>query len=275
VRRIICALVVGVALFLPARTAAGSQEKNAQAFLFMLEFGMGAPFTDAQERVILDELLAGWRTRSAEELQKFDAYPQLVGLLMSMGQNDLAELRKSVEETVRAWLAESPAGDPAVKAVQDQLARQGKVLVAGEPPLTEMAATAYSEMVVFARILRDNPRATLEQIKKEAVSEVRRDVLRAWTGFAVEERQSLATAPALWITMRKVLRFGSREEQEHVRAQLLKLASAPGDKETPGPSAAPGKPLVNSLVMSQIKQTTFNTYMWSRGFQGWTPTGKI
>jgi len=273
--RVISALVAAAILLNPVWAAAGSPEKNAQAFLFVLEFGMGSPFTDGQERVILDELLAGWRTRTAEELQKFDAYPQIVDMLMTMGQSDLAELRKSVEETVRAWLEESPAGDPAVKAVRDQLARQGRILVAGEPPLTEMAAGAYSEMVVFARMLRSDPDANVGQVKEAAVSEVRREVLRAWKGFSAAERESLATAPALWMTMRKVLRFGSKEEQDRVRAQLLKLAGTPADKATPGSSAAQGKQLVDSLVMSQIRQTTFNTYMWSRGFQGWTPTGKI
>ncbi|OGD27205.1 MAG: hypothetical protein A2Y56_15475 [Candidatus Aminicenantes bacterium RBG_13_63_10] len=155
----ICALVAGAALFFPARAAYGSHEKNARAFLFVLEFGTGSPFTDAQERAILSELLA--------------------------------------------------------------------------------------------------------------------DVLRAWEGFSAAERESLATAPAMWMTMRKVLGFGTREEQERVRAQLLKLAGAREDKDIPSSSRAQGKQLVNSLVMSQIRQTTFNTYMWSRGFQGWTPTGKI
>jgi hypothetical protein len=138
-----------------------------------------------------------------------------------------------------------------------------------------MAAGAYSEMVVFASALLKNPEAAVGQIEKNAVSEVRREVLRAWKGFSAAERESLATAPALWMTMRKVLDFGSRQEQDRVRAQLLKLAGTPESREARASSTAPGKQLVNSMVMSQIRQTTFNTYMWSRGFQGWTPTGKI
>jgi hypothetical protein len=273
--RAICALAAAAIFFNPGLPAAGSVEKNARAFLFVLEFGMGSPFTDAQERVILDELLAGWGTLSEDELRKYDAYPQIVELIMTMDLGRLAELRKSVEATVREWLEESPAGDPAVKAVRDQLARQGKVLIAGEPPLTEMAAAAYAEMVVFAGMLRDDRLAKPERIAGDAVGEVRGRVLRAWKGFSAAERESLATAPALWMTMRKTLGFGSHQEKSRIREQLLKLAPEPSGGTSADSSAAQGRRLVNSLVMTQIRQTTFNTYMWSRGFQGWTPTGKI
>jgi len=29
-----------------------------------------------------------------------------------------------------------------------------------------------------------------------------------------------------------------------------------------------------SYLLAQMKQTTFNTFMWSQGFKGWTPMGK-
>jgi hypothetical protein len=253
--------------------AANPPERNAQAFLFVLEFGLGSPFTQAQEDVIVGELLAGWKGRTAAELQKFDSYPQIVALLMRMGQSDLDAMRKTVEETVRQWLTNSPAGDPAVKAVRAQLDRQGKVVAAGEPPLTEMALAAYSEMVAFAELLREDPEAAVEDVAKEDVDSVRQDVLRAWKSFGAEDRKSLATSPALWITMRKVLRYGEDEEKDRVRGQLLKLA--PGNAGGGGAGSEATKRMMDTMIMSQIKQQTFNSYMWSRGYQGWTPMGKI
>ena len=31
---------------------------------------------------------------------------------------------------------------------------------------------------------------------------------------------------------------------------------------------------IDSNFLQSMEQTTFNTYMWSRGYQGWTPVGR-
>ena len=82
-------------------------DRNAQAFMFVLEFALGAPFTQAQEGVILDELKSGWRALSEKELQKYDQYPVLVQTILKMGQKDLEELRVDLEKTIKEWLDES------------------------------------------------------------------------------------------------------------------------------------------------------------------------
>jgi hypothetical protein len=266
----------------PSSAAHGveKQEKNAQAFLFVLEFGLGSPFTAAQERTILDELLAGWKTRTETELQKFDAYPQIVGMIMTMKAKDLDVLRKELEASVREWLDGSPAGDPAVMALRAQLEQKGKIVIPGDPPLTEMVVSAYSEMVAFARLLREDPEASWDDVERGSVAGLRREILSAWREFGAEDRKNLNAAPALWITWRKAFLYGTCEERDRVRKDLLRLAAAPeeqGDRLSSGGSSISQemvKQRAYSYLLGQMKQTTFNTFMWSQGFKGWTPMGK-
>ena len=260
-----------LALFMPA---ANPPAANARAFLFVLEFGLGAPLAAAQEKVILGELLRGWQGRPQAALQKFDAYPQIVTMILALKQSDLEPFRKTIEETTRQWLTESPADDPAVKAVRGQLEAGGKVLRAGEPPLTEMVVAAYSEMIVFARILRADPAAEPDRVTAPAAAATRRQVLDAWDRFDAAERGNLASAPALWMTMRTVLRYGGAEDRARIRKQIVRLApGASEDYEASGSEI--GKTIINSMVLSEISRQTFNSYMWSRGYSGWTPMGKF
>lgn len=272
-RRSIASLILlsFLATFAPA---ANPPATNARAFLFVLEFGLGAPLAAAQEKVILGELLRGWQGRPEGELKKFDAYSQIVTMILALKQSDLEPFRKTIEETTRQWLTESPADDPAVKAVRGQLEEGGKILKAGRPPLTEMIAAAYSEMIVFARILRVDPAAELDRITSPAVAATRRLVLTAWDRFDAEDRNNFVSAPALWMTMRNVLRYGGAEDQARIRKQLARLT--PGTAEDNRASGSEiGKRIINSMVLSEISRQTFNSYMWSRGYSGWTPMGKF
>ncbi len=79
-------------------------DSNANAFIFVLEFALGAPFTKSQEDAILDELKDGWRYLSEEELEKYDQYPTLVKTILKMKQKDLEELRADIEKTIQEWL---------------------------------------------------------------------------------------------------------------------------------------------------------------------------
>ena len=263
-----------------AAPAVEKLEKNAQAFLFVLEFGLGSPFTAAQETIILDELLAGWQTKTDTDLPKFDAYPRIVEMIMTMKAKDLDALRKELETSVREWLDGSPAGDPAVKAVRSQLEQKGKVVIPGDPPLTEMVVSAYSEMVAFARLLRQDPDASWEDVERGSVAGLRHEILSAWREFGPEDCKNLNTAPALWITWRKAFLYGTSEERDRVRKDLLRLAAAPEEQgnrpSSGGSSISQGmvKQRAYSYLLAQMKQTTFNTFMWSQGFKGWTPMGK-
>lgn len=258
--------------------AAVNIDRNAQAFMFVLEFALGAPFTKSQEDEILAELKSGWRSLPETELQKYDQYPGLVQTILKMGRRDLEELRVTLEKSIREWLDESGPSDRVVKVIRDQLQNRGRVRIPGNPPLTEMALTAYSEMIAFSKLLRQNSRAMPEQISQDAVTEIKVKVLTAWGSLPQESRQELAATPGLWFCVRTLLRNASKVEQERVRSQFLHMSA-----ETQSAAANPGtgtnqEPMSmmlkhNSLMA--IKQMTFNTYMWSRGFNYLPAAGKM
>jgi hypothetical protein len=131
-------------------------DRNSKAFMFVLEFALGAPFTQSQEAVILDELKDGWRYLPEEELAKYEQYTIYMQAILKMGQKDLEKLRTELEKFVREWLDETDQSDQAVKIINNQLKSRGQVVIAGEPPLTDMSLTAYSEIIAYSRLLQQN-----------------------------------------------------------------------------------------------------------------------
>lgn len=252
-------------------------DNNAQAFLFVLEFALGAPLTKAQEDLILDELKSGWNTLSETELAKYDQYPVLVQSILKMGQKDLAELRAELEKTIREWIDESDPSDKGVKAIREQLKARGRVVIAGDPPLSEMSLAAYSEIIAFSRLLRRNSEASPDQITTNAVNEIKKQVRSIWSSLSKKEQQGIATSPGLWVCMRVLLRNGSKAEQQKIRGQLLKLSAETGNANPnagSGKQKAPMDMTTHSSLMA-IQQMTFNSYMWSRGFNYLPATGKM
>ncbi|MCX6584853.1 MAG: hypothetical protein NT166_32165 [Candidatus Aminicenantes bacterium] len=248
-----------------ASTPPSSLEKNARSFLFVLEFALGAPLNHTQEKMILDQLLAGWKAQSRDSLKKFDAYPQLAALILSSGQHELEKLRSELEKSTRQWLAESDQNDPVVSIVRSQLQQRSKILAADSPPLTEMAATAYSEMTAFADILAENSNASPADISSNQVDNIRRLLQKSWGKFTAAERSDVLTTPGLWLTFRTLLQFGGAAEKEKIRGQLLKLAPAtnyPGSGKSSKPMS-----MVEHNVLMNINRATFNSYLWSRGFK--------
>lgn len=250
-----------------------SLQKNARSFLFVLEFALGAPLNHAQEKIILDQLLAGWKTQSPDSLKKFDAYPQLVALILSSGQHELEKMRLELEKSTRQWLEESDQNDPVVGIIRSQLEQKSKILAADNPPLTEMAATAYSEMTAFADLLAANSNASPADISSSQVDHIRRLLQKTWGNFSASERSDVLTTPGLWLTFRTLLQFGSPAEKEKIRGQLLKLAPATAQASASAANSArsgkPSKPrsMIEHNVLMNINQMTFNTYLWSRGFK--------
>jgi hypothetical protein len=106
-------------------------DRNARAFMFVLEFSLGAPFTEAQEQVIMAELKSGWKSQTEAELAKYDQYPALVQTILKMGQKDLEELRAELEKTIKAWIDDSPPSDKAVQIIRSQLKSRGRVVISG------------------------------------------------------------------------------------------------------------------------------------------------
>lgn len=255
--------------------------RNADAFMFVLEFALGAPLTKFQEDLILDELKNGWRTLSEAELQKYDQYPSLVQSILKMGQKDLETLRAALDKSIREWLNEAAPSDKAVRVIRDQLQKRGRTVIAGEPPLTEMSLTAYSEIIAFSRLLRNNSQAMPEHIAQSSVQEIKRDVVNVWRSFPKNDQQAIATTPGLWICMRVLLRNGSQAEQDKIRTLIKKLDTATRDIGT-APAIQPGKSGTNRPMdmtshwcLMQMQQQTFNTYMWSRGFNYQPATGRM
>jgi len=244
-------------------------EKNVRAFMFTLEFALGAPFTEGQEAIIAGELRSGWAARTEAELRRFDAYPKLVEAIVKATDADALEnVRRQLERTVREWLSGSDAGDPAVAAVQAKLDEKGRVLIAGTPPLTAMAADAYSEMYAFSRLLAQSPDARPDQIPSARVAEIRARLLEAWPGFDPEVRGQVASAPGLWVALRSVLSFGGAKDQARTRAEMLKIA-APGEDGQKAEGAAGGAvgPLVRHQVLMNIQNITFRQYLYCHGFK--------
>ncbi len=244
----------------------GPMEKNARAFLFVLEFALGAPLNQTQENVILKELLTGWKTQSPESLTKYDQYPQLVTLILALGQQDLEKLRLELEKSTREWLEQSDQTDPVVQIVRQQLEQKSNVLVSNTPPLTEMVAAAYAEMIAFADVLAVNPNATTADIPVTAVETIRGLLQNSWNKFSQAQRNDVLTCPGLWITFRTLFQYGSAVEREKIRLQLSRLTSSPAKTSAPGNTAKPIS-MINHNVMMNLNQMTFNSYMWSRGFR--------
>ncbi|HEX7502964.1 MAG TPA: hypothetical protein VF451_06055 [Acidobacteriota bacterium] len=263
-------------------TAAGVEmDRVRRSFLFVLEFALGAPFTAAQERLILGQLgSAWWAAKSDTEKKTFAQYPQVVAWILKAGQKDLEAMRKTLEETTRQWLKESPAADPVVGMVRARLAERGLTVVAGEPPLTGMAASAFCELYAYSRLLRRDKAALPAQLGDEAIAGVRGELLRAWPGFSAAERGQVAAAPGLWLVLRTLVVHGDAAQREAARRRLLSISAgdAPAGQAQASPGAK-GSQAVNNMikhnVLMNIRQQTFNSYMWSRGFNYQPAAGKM
>lgn len=263
----------------PDKSLSGTIERNGRAFLFVLEFALGAPFTDGQEKTILAELGKGWETKPEQELRKYDSYPKIVEVIIkAMDRKALEDLRQELEKTIREWLGESKQSDPAVAVISAQLKEKGKVLVPGNPPLTVMAATAYGEMYAYSELLQKISNAVPDQISSAVVAEIKTQLLKSWNGFSAEERSQVATTPGLWISLRSILRFGAPADQAKIRAELVKIAAPAEGGERPvsaNPSRATGESgkgnyvgeIIKHTTMMNIQQMVFRNYMYSHGFR--------
>ena len=264
-----------------APAADSELDRVRRSFLFVLEFALGAPFTAAQERLILDPFSPGWwATKSADEKKSFGQYPGIVAWIMAAKQRDLEEMRKTLEETTRDWMRASPPSDPVVAMVRARLAERGRTLAAGDPPLTEMAAAAFCELTAYSRLLRRNGAALPAQLDAADVAGVRDELLRAWPGFNASEKAQVATAPGLWLVLRTLVGHGDATQRGDARRQLISLTAGAAASGQPraGAKGKGGRAVSSMLkhnVMMNIRQQTFNTYMWSRGFNYHPTYGKM
>lgn len=262
-----------------ALPASAAVERNSRAFLFVLEFALGAPLTGSQEETVLRELRRGWESQSDADRAKYDSYPKVVeAITQATDLKALEDLRRQLENATREWLETSDRNDPAVAGIAGALKEKGRVLVSGNPPLTVMAANAYSEMYAYSELLAKIPNAAPDQVSPSAAAKVKGRLLEAWSGFTAEERGQVASTPGLWVSLRSVLRYGSPADQSQVRARLVKIAAPAKNSEEPD-SEAPSRDtqgagksnivgnLIKHRVMMNIQQQTFSHYMYCRGFR--------
>jgi hypothetical protein len=266
----------------PPAAVSPDLDRVRRCFLFVMEFATGSPFTAAQERLILEQLQpAWWEAKSEAEKRSFGRYPQIVAWILQAGQDELEEMRSSLEATIRQWLKESPASDPVVAMVNARLQERGRIVFSGTPPLTEMAATAFSELYAYARLLQRNRSALPDRVNEGNVTEVRYDLLRVWSGFTPDERRQVATAPGLWLVLRTLIVHGNAAQRESAFRQLLAIPGIGISQQPSSPSvrSETNRQIMNSMmkhnVLMNIQTQTFNTYMWSRGFNYQPATGKM
>jgi hypothetical protein len=250
--------------------------ENCQAFLFMIEFGIGAPLTAEQERIIGDELRSGWARQADAELAKFDAYPQSARTIMHGNPSKVEELRKTIESAMREWLDQFP-NDPGAKAIRAAIASRGRVIVEAAQPLTAMAAQSVAEMLAYSQVLASNPGAMPSDVPANAVAEQKQRVIAAWKSLPAEIRTSIAGVPGLWVTTRALLNYGDADDQAKARERILRMTenSQPAAPQSSGSASTKAIDELlqhNSLMM--VQQQTFNMYMWSRGFN-YTATGRM
>jgi hypothetical protein len=255
-------------------------DRNAKAFIFVLEFGCGTAFTETQEGVVRAEVINAWRQLPAADRAQYDKYPARMKAILVLNQQDMATMQAQLKQSVAEMLAQSDTS-PAMKIIRDQVNRSNEVLMTGTPPLTATAADAYAELMGFARAMTAKPAAGPEDISETIVRQARADLLKAWEAFADDDKQAVLSAPALWIAIRMTFRQGTAAEKQQVRASLKKLEAAEASPSALGANANTGnvsseltRRQIQSQTLLMMQQQTFNTYMWSRGFSGWTPMGK-
>ncbi len=256
---------------------ASNIDKNAKGFMFVLEFALGSPLTKSQEDAIIKSLKGSWRHLSKEELKAYDEYPVLVKSIMKAKQKDMEKLRSSLEEVIKEWLDETDQKDPSVKIIKSSLDKRGKVVIKGKPPLTEMSLQAYSEIIAYSKLLQKDSTASPDKITKKSVDSVKKQVKEIWKNLSKEDKEDIATAPGLWVCIRSQYRFGTKEQRKEIRNSVKKI-----EQSKEAPKAASSKTTKGGQMsmaahnsMMQIQQMTFNTYMWSRGFNYLPATGKM
>lgn len=253
-------------------------DAKARAFVFVLEFALAAPLTLAQEEVILGQIRDSWHGQSAA----WDQYPAVAQTILNLQGDQVDSLQHDLQVVVQGWLAETDQADPTAAVVRAALAEKGAVAAAGDPSLTEMAATAFAEMLAYSALLQDDPGASLDALSPAQVAVVREQLVQGWSALPAQQRQDVAGSPGLWVCLRNVLRHGSEQEQASIRDSVRQLAastSAGGGTagQPAGPQAHPGagsQPIVmvSHSVLMTVNQMTFNQWMWSRGFKQ-TPFG--
>jgi hypothetical protein len=245
--------------------------KNANAFMFILEFALGSPLSLSEEYMVPNELQRSWALRSAAELAQYDDYPDMVSIVMHIDdQHRLADIQQTLAASVLEWIDETDPGDPIVRMIRTHMIEDDKILVDGDPSLTELIASAYGELMACAELLQRDPDARPDSIDEDTVDEIKGRLADVWLQMSREERELSETVPTVWSTLRHSLTHGDNSDQESARRIVVKLAP-----DRPYQSQdTEGAPLsmFQHTMMMQAQQATFNHWMFCQGYRR-TPFG--
>ena len=144
----------------------------------------------AEEEVVLAELERYWSGRSESELAVYDEYHEIVSIVMKIGdRQQLADVQRLLGNTVRQWLLGSDPNDPVVQVICRYMLEPDRVLAPGPPAMTEVAATAYGELIAYARLLAEDPAAVPGDIDPDEVAEIVALLVRDWALFTDAVRE--------------------------------------------------------------------------------------
>ena len=141
-----------------------------------------------------------------------------------------------------------------------------------------MSLQAYSEIIAYSKLLQKTPKASPDKISKKTVDSVKKQVKELWKNLSKEDREDIATAPGLWVCLRSQYRFGTKDQKKEIRDSVKKIEQAKAEQGTGNDGGGKTNVALNMAAhnsMLQIQQQTFNTYMWSRGFNYQPATGKM
>jgi hypothetical protein len=240
---------------------------NVDGFLFVLEFALGSPLSLAEETLIGSQLRDVMMTFSEERMLEFDDFPFYAAFLMVMDdREELMDMQIALEQAVWDWVEQSEPNDPVVELIREALLEADRILVPGRTPLTELAATAYAEFLVFAEHLGSNGEPDLRLISDLKVKEIKERLVEAWRDFSDEERQQVLQLPAIWTTLRRALSLGDGEYRDYA----IKVIRSSAPQAADGTSGTDGnydaRKWLNYQTSLAIQQQTFNYYMWSVGY---------
>lgn len=131
-----------------------------------------------------------------------------------------------------------------------------------------MSLTAYSEIIAYSKLLKQDSKAMPEQVSQDSINAIKIQVTKSWNDFTLEEQKQVTRTPGLWFCLRTLINNGTTKEMDEVRSNLMKLSPERSTTKGNETSSYSGKPMdmTSHNVLMNMNSMTFNSYMWSQGF---------
>lgn len=220
----------------------------------------GSALHRGAERLILESVrprLVG-RTKAPRK-RKPSGNTHIVAWILKAGQKDLEEMRKIASDQPVAAdgvAAVRPGGGHGPRPPESG---RGRTIMAGDPPLTEMAASAFCELYAYSRLLRrDASGASRKRCRQRCRRIAGRAAARPGPS-AAERPGGRHCAGCGWCCA------PGQPRRRRPRAAVERIVQARSD-------VAVGRMLKHNVLMN-IQQQTFNQYMWSRSYNYQPATG--